>query len=144
MLTTPRSRAAWLGWLLGPASIALAGCGGVEVADSPRVHPQLVPQLSGVEAPSGPRDDYWTESLGTYLRSEELQNYWLLPEEQRFQAFGDRWLEFCLREDLLSQHRGDLSPEETDRFRAEPDFESSRRALQGMLADEPESPKEPR
>ena len=69
-------------------------------------------------------------AFGDYLSSEEEHSYWIKPQDERFLTFGERWLEFSLREDLLKDQRWALTPEQIDRIRSEPDYDSTQRTLQ--------------
>ncbi|MGE0711315.1 MAG: hypothetical protein AB7N76_08780 [Planctomycetota bacterium] len=114
--------------------LVLSGCVSGNEVPAPPVRPsQLDAALESAQVPPGPLDDYWTNTLGDYLTPDELGRYWLTPADQRFGRWGDRWLEACLREELLAAHRDQLSPEELERFRLQPDYDSSARALQDVL-----------
>lgn len=115
---------------LGPVLIlAAVGCAGEEVSDQPREPLRQRRDLDSIEAPVSPRDDYWTQHLGAYLSPAELRSYWSTPPDERFGAFGQRWLEYSLREDLLARDVDNLSPEELETIRAAPDYDTSRQAL---------------
>lgn len=116
-------------WLAGAVIAWAAGCAGGEVSDSPRERMQLRRPLDAIESPLSAREDYWTATLGAYLSPAELRSYWSTPVDERFGDFGRRWLEYCLREDLLAPHRENLSPEELEAVRAAADYDSSRQAL---------------
>lgn len=111
------------------------GCSSVEVPASLVRPSTLDPALEGVQVPPAPLDDHWTASLGHYLSPSELGRYWLTPSEDRFTRWGDRWLEYSLREELLAPHRDSLSPEELDRVTRQPDYDSSKRELDQILAE---------
>lgn len=112
--------------------LLLLACGSNEVPDRPTPSPTLSNKLRAA-TPDNPEQDYWTESLGHYMTPGELHDYWVTPRERRFSEFGDRWLEFCLREDLLRDHRTKLRDAELDAFSAQPDFDASQRYLKKLL-----------
>lgn len=136
----PRRWVLGVGWALGVGAaclLALTGCGGRDAVEAPRIPPELANELTGLPEPRGPRDDYWTETYGDYLRPEELFAYWVLPEDRRLAVFGGRWLEFCLREDLLDEHRWALSREEVSRVSSAPDYDGSVEVLGEVLGAPP-------
>jgi hypothetical protein len=115
--------------LLAALLALCTACSGVEVP-TPLVRPsQLDATLQGSQIPAGPLDDHWTLTLGDYLSPAELGSYWLSPNEERFTRWGDRWLEYSLREELLAPSKDELTPDELERFRSQPDYESSKRVL---------------
>ena len=121
-----------LAWAL----FVCAGCSSNDLPPRPTPPRRLEADLQSAR-PRHDEQDYWTENLGHFFTARELADYWVTPTPQRFDSFGRRWLEFCLREDLL---RGvDLSDEELDAFAAEPDYESSRRYLERILAGKKKS-----
>lgn len=108
----------------------LVGCGGTTSVQRPELPRELRAEISSTSVPLSLQDDYWTERLGAYLSPEDLHVYWIMPPERRFAGYGKRWLEFCLREDLLAERRWPLGSEDLEQFRSQPDFDSSRRLLE--------------
>lgn len=106
-------------------ALALSACGGEELAPGGE-RLNRAPQLAG-----GPpsRLDYWSDSLRDYVGPD----FHATPEEERFARFGRRLLEYRLREDLLTEHRWELSQQDVDAFSGEPDFDASLRYLRNVL-----------
>ena len=113
------------------AVACLCACGGSDEVIRPEYPKELLSPISSSDE-RNPRDDYWTERLGPYLKPEEQHIYRIKPEDKRFVKYGERWLEFCLREDLLEESGLELSPEQVDLYRSRPDFDSGRRTLEGF------------
>ena len=69
-----------------------------------------------------------------YASPERLPLWHVLLDSlyRRFEEFGERWLEFSLREDLLGDRLWALTPEEIDRIRSQPDYDSTQRALDAI------------
>ncbi|RMG10849.1 MAG: hypothetical protein D6731_16655 [Planctomycetota bacterium] len=118
-------------WLLG-----LCGCGSSERIDRPESPRELQPELTPVAVRVGALDDYWTERFGDYLDPDELYRYWIQPEERRFASYGMRWLEFALREDLLGEVAWRVPDDVQERFRAQPDYDASKRLLESLPESE--------
>ncbi len=110
----------------------LCACRGSDKVVRPEYPKELHSEISSFDEPLSLRDDYWTENLGSYLKVEQQHTYWIQPEDKRFVKYGERWLEFCLREDLLKESDLELSPEQVDLYRSRPDFDSGRRTLEGF------------
>jgi hypothetical protein len=73
------------------------------------------------------RPDYWSETYGAYMTPELKREYLATPEDERFEQFGLRLLDFELREQLLLAHQEDLTREEKDAYRRLPDADACRR-----------------
>ena len=112
--------------------VALIACSGQRI-EPPKVPQELEAELASDLTTRTVRGDFWTERLGDYLPPVELHAYETLEPERRFPEYGERWLEFCLREDLLGEHRWALSPEEIDRVRAAPSYDASAQILREIL-----------
>jgi hypothetical protein len=63
------------------------------------------------------------------MSSELKREYLATPEEERFDRFGLRLLDFQLREELLLEHQEDLKREEKDQYRRLPSAEACRRFI---------------
>ena len=111
------------------SALCLGACSGGGVVERPRYPVELATDVSGVDEPLNFQDDFWTASFGDYLSTEELHSYWIETHDERFLTFGERWLEFSLREALLEDRRWALTPEQIDRIRSQPDYDSTQRAL---------------
>ena len=123
-----------LGVVLGGGLSLSSGCG-VTVPDPISRQAELDADLAGAERGRSPLDDYWSEALGPYLASDALRGYWLTAAEDRFGRYGDRLLEATLREELLSQHAGDLTPEEQERLAELPTYDAAERELTAILSE---------
>jgi len=73
------------------------------------------------------RPDHWSETYGAYMTPELKREYLGCPEDERFDRFGLRLLDFQLREELLQEHQDDLTREEKDQYRRLPTAEACRR-----------------
>jgi hypothetical protein len=73
------------------------------------------------------RPDYWSETYGAYMSPELKREYLATPEDERFDRFGVRLLDFELREHFLLAHQEDLTREEKDAYRRIRDADESRR-----------------
>ena len=73
------------------------------------------------------RPDHWSETYGVYMSPELKREYLMTPEDERFERFGLRILDFQLREQFLLAHQHDLTREEKDAYRRLPDAEACRR-----------------
>lgn len=110
----------------------LCACRGNDDVIRPEYPKELHSEISSSDEPLSQQDDYWTETLGPYLELEDQLTYWIQPEDERFIKYGERWLEFCLREDLLKESGVALSPEQVDLYHSSRDFDSGRRVLEGF------------
>ncbi len=117
--------------LLG--ALLLAGCNDPPPdAPPPPSGIQPTPAIGGgledepVEPGIG-RPDHWSENYGSYMSPELKREYLRTPEEERFERFGLRILDFQLREQFLLAHQEDLTREEKDAYRRLPDADSCRR-----------------
>lgn len=110
---------------VGLLVLTLSACSAEELAPGEE-RLTRAPQLAG-----GPpsRLDYWSDSLRDYVGPD----FHATPEEERFARFGRRLLEYRLREDLLTDHRWELSQQDVDTFSGEPDFDASQRYLRNVL-----------
>ncbi len=120
------------------SALFLGACSGGGAVERPRYPTELTADASQADEPLSFQDDYWTANFSEYLSPEELHSYWIEAQDQRFLTYGERWLEFSLREDLLEDRRWALTPEQIDRIRSQPDYDSTQRALN----DTPESKNE--
>ena len=118
--------------LLAALLLVVGGCSGPDKPVRPEFPKELNPAITSSDEPLSLQDDYWTRCLGPYLSPEELHQYWIEPHDKRFVSYGERWLEFSLREDLLARRRWELSSEQVNEFRSQPDFESGKRTLEGF------------
>jgi hypothetical protein len=75
------------------------------------------------------RPDHWSETYGAYMSPELKRDYLATPEEERFDRFGLRLLDFQLREELLLEHQEDLKREEKDQYRRLTSAEACRRFI---------------
>ena len=116
----------------------LGACGSTGTVERPVYPDELRLDPSNVDGPLSFQEDYWTASFSPYLGPDELQAYWMESDEKRFSSFGERWLEFSLREDLLRDRRSALTPEEIERIRSQPDFDSAKRVLDALSGSKPE------
>ena len=114
-------------------ALLLGACNGTTPARSESIPTQLQQRQLALAVPPHSQDDYWSLSLGHYLKPAELTSYWNTASDQRFSHFGARWLEFCLREDMLTRWRDQLTPKELERLRAAPGFDASLRLLPQTL-----------
>lgn len=123
--------------LLWPV-LLLVACGTTGTVERPTFPDELHTDIASADHPLSFQEDYWTASFGPYLSPDELQAYWRGAEEQRFETFGERWLEFSLREDLWKDRRSALTPEEIERVRSQPDFDSAKRVLDALSGNKNE------
>ncbi len=72
------------------------------------------------------RPDHWSETYGAYMAPDFKREYLSTPEDERFDRFGLRLLDFQLREELLLEHQEDLKREEKDQYRRLPTAEACR------------------
>jgi hypothetical protein len=110
----------------------VVACGTSGSIERPVYPDELRADISNADGPLSFQEDYWTASFGPYLSPDVLQGYWLESEERRFESFGERWLEFSLREDLMRDRLSALTPEEIERIRSQPDFDSSKQVLDAL------------
>lgn len=99
--------------LLAPVlvtSMLAAGCQSAEEQRAERRRP-FAPELAGGTPDPG---DYWQAQLGGYLarQAPDGRTYRETPPDERFEAFGLRLLESCLREDQIAPHREEQIPDE--------------------------------
>ncbi len=73
------------------------------------------------------KPDHWSETYGAYMSPELKREYLLTPEDERFERFDMRLLDFELREQLLLAHQDELTREEKDAYRRLPDAQACRR-----------------
>jgi hypothetical protein len=115
------------------ATLAIAGCNDPPPdAPPPPIGIGPSPAIGGglddepVEPGIG-RPDYWSETYGAYMSPELKREYLLTPEDERFERFGLRILDFELREQFLLAHQDELTREEKDAYRRLPDADACRR-----------------
>jgi hypothetical protein len=73
------------------------------------------------------RRDAWFDAFQGYMPVEMQRDYLGTPEDDRFERFGLRLLDFQLREDLLREHHDELTRDEQDFYRRLPSAEACRR-----------------
>lgn len=101
-------------------------------APPPPIGIRPTPEIGGRldEEPVEPgigKPDHWSETYGAYMSPDLKREYLSTPEDERFERFGLRLLDFELREQLLLAHQEDLTREEKDAFRRLPDADACRR-----------------
>lgn len=118
---------------LGAAGIvSSSGCSSSEL-EAPKPPGEIVPPPTigpgldehAVPASWGKRDA-WFDAFQSYMSLDMQRDYLGTPEDERFERFGLRLLDFQLREDFLREHQDELTRDEQDSYRRLPSAEACR------------------
>ena len=114
------------------AILLLSGCQDPP-PEPPVAAPALVPPpsialpLDDDPAEPGGKTDAWFDAYKAYMSRELKREYLATPEDERFERWSLRLLDFQLREDLLRAHPEALTDDQREAYRRLPNADACRR-----------------